>query len=295
MEQKGFLPGINGIQEHTEVLTAAITRAKKLKEDLSICFLDLANAFGSLPHAVLCSLFDSLPVPDALKRILKDIYQSNRAEFVVGGETIVLDLTAGIRQGDGLSSIVFILTGEPLVRVLKQLLNIGFELFGVTLKVTAFVDDLAVVSSNRCAIQTALLGLVVVACILGLVFNARKCATLSHTKGKMQPGPALTINNTEIREVGEQEAEMYLGTPIGSKLTFTLPTDLPEKLALVASSLLSPWQKLEVFRAHLMPSLSHHLASGRVEKRSLEELDKTCFLYEFQNFFPDDCRFYDRC
>jgi hypothetical protein len=77
-DQKGFLPGINAIQEHTEVLTAAITRAKKLIEDLSICFLVLANAFGSLPHAVLCSFFDSLLVPYALKRILKDIRETRR-------------------------------------------------------------------------------------------------------------------------------------------------------------------------------------------------------------------------
>jgi hypothetical protein len=89
--QKGFLPGINAIQEHTEVLTAAIKRAKKLIEDLSICFLVLTNAFGSLPHAVLCSFFDSLPVPDALKRILKDIYKGNQAESVV--TPLIIELT----------------------------------------------------------------------------------------------------------------------------------------------------------------------------------------------------------
>ena len=175
-----------------------------------------------------------------------------------------------------MSSIVFILAGEPLVRALKKLLTVGFELFGIALKVTAFVDDLAVISGNRLILQAALIGLVVVARILGLEFNAGKCATLTHTRGKVQPSQALTINSAEIREVGDEEAEQYLGTPIGSKFTFTVPTDLPAKLALVASSLLSPWQKLEVFRAHLMPSLSHHLASGRVEKASLEDLDKTC-------------------
>jgi hypothetical protein len=140
-----------------------------------------------------------------------------------------------------------------------------------------------VVSSDREVLQTALIGLVIVARTLGLEFNARKCATLSHTGGKVQPGQALTINSVEIREVGEDEAEQYLGTPIGSMFTFTVPTDLPAKLALVASSLLSLWQKLEVLRAHLMPSLSHHLASGRVEKASLEELDKTC-----RNFLASD-------
>jgi hypothetical protein len=43
-----------------------------------------------------------------------------------------------------------------------------------------------------------------------------------------------------------------------------------------ADSLLAPWQKLEVFRAHLLPSLSHHLATGRVQRGFLDELDTRC-------------------
>ncbi|KZR96869.1 Uncharacterized protein APZ42_008555, partial [Daphnia magna] len=39
---------------------------------------------------------------------------------------------------------------------------------------------------------------------------------------------------------------------------------------------LAPWQKLEIFRSHLLPSLSHHLASGRVLKDCLTQLDTEC-------------------
>jgi hypothetical protein len=44
----------------------------------------------------------------------------------------------------------------------------------------------------------------------------------------------------------------------------------------IGDSGLAPWQKLEVYRSVLLPSLSHHLASGRVEKRSLYDLDVAC-------------------
>ena len=41
-QQKGFLPGLKGIQEHTFLLESAITEAKKRHDDLHIVWLDLA-------------------------------------------------------------------------------------------------------------------------------------------------------------------------------------------------------------------------------------------------------------
>ncbi|KKZ05272.1 hypothetical protein YC68_24090, partial [Vibrio parahaemolyticus] len=67
-----------------------------------------------------------------------------------------------------------------------------------------------------------------------------------------------------------------LGTPIGGKLRFRPPTDLIPNLDKIAASHLAPWQKLEIFRSHLLPSLSHHLASGRVLKDCLTQLDTEC-------------------
>jgi len=52
-----------------------------------------------------------------------------------------------------------------------------------------------------------------------------------------------------------------------------------EKLVKLNASLLAPWQKLEVFRAYLIPSLAHHLASGKVMKSCLTDLDDECALF----------------
>jgi hypothetical protein len=63
---------------------------------------------------------------------------------------------------------------------------------------------------------------------------------------------------------------------MGIRFTFRPTTDLREKLIKVADSLLSSWQKFEVFRAHFLPSLSHHLESGRVQRGFLNELNTRC-------------------
>ena len=274
-EQKGFLPGVHGIQEHTQLLQSAIEEAKSSRGDLVVSWLDLSNAFGSIPHAYLTELFGSLPVPQRLRSLLMDIYSDNIMEFVVGKESISIAPTAGVRQGDALSTTVFNLASEPLVRAAKAATNPGFSLFGNLLKTTAYADDIAVISSSVDGLQVTLDDVSTAAETLGLSFNANKCACLSIFKGK-PASDVLLVSETPIRCLGPADCEVYLGTPIGSKLMFRPANQLIPHLDKVADSLLAPWQKLEVFRSHLLPSLSHHLASGRVHKDALNKLDTEC-------------------
>jgi hypothetical protein len=149
-------------------------------------------------------------------------------------------------------------------------------MFEIVLKVLSYADDLALVADDRAILQVVLNLVVQKAAQLGLHFNPPKCATLTQVEGRPAVVAPLYIGENAIRELMESESEEYLGTPIGSRLCFRLPHSLPSLLSSVADSLLSPWQKLEVFRSFLMPSLSHHFASGRVLKKDLYELDLKC-------------------
>ena len=288
-EQKGFLPGVRGIQEHTHILQSAIDDAKANKKCISICWLDLSNAFGSLPHGSLYQLFDSLPLPEQLREILKDIYSNTSASFCVGKSSIKISPSAGVRQGDALSTIVFNLAAEALVRAAKSNLNSGYQLFETTLKTTAYADDIALISSSTSEMQPIIDSLVNQAGRIGLQFNAKKCAQLTLAKGKHSDSTSV-LQGSPLRVIKEDEFELYLGIPIGCRLTFRLTTSLPTLLEKLADSLLAPWQKLEVFRAYLLPSLSHQLSSGRVKKGPLDELDSRCkaFLRQVANVPPNN-------
>lgn len=277
-EQKGFLPGVRGIQEHTFLLQTARDIAVRLRKNLIITWLDLLNAFGSIPHAILEELFGSLPIPPVLRGLLSDIYRDNTLEFAVGSDTIPIDPTAGVRQGDPLSTEVFNLAIEPVLRAAKSAINQGFSLFGFLAKVTGYADDLAVLGTSVAEQQRVLDAVDAVASILQLQFNPEKCVSLVLEKGVVPENlePALRIHDVPIRTLKHEENEEYLGTPMGSKLLFRMPDTLKEKLDRLADSGLSPWQKLEVFRCALLPSLSHHLASGKVEKGSLHGLEQDC-------------------
>ena len=47
--QKGGIPGISGCLEHTSLVSQAIREAKKEKKNLVVTWLDIANAYGSIP------------------------------------------------------------------------------------------------------------------------------------------------------------------------------------------------------------------------------------------------------
>ena len=51
--QKVGVPGFSGCLEHNSVITELIREAKEDKGNLAIVRLDLANAYGSVPHRLI--------------------------------------------------------------------------------------------------------------------------------------------------------------------------------------------------------------------------------------------------
>lgn len=51
--QKGGVPGIPGCIEHSGMITQLICEARESKGDLAVLWLNLANAYGSIPHELV--------------------------------------------------------------------------------------------------------------------------------------------------------------------------------------------------------------------------------------------------
>ena len=171
-----------------------------------------------------------------------------------------------MRQGDGLSPIIFSLASEPLVRSAAE--GQGIQVFGRTIRNTTYADDTAVLARTPADLQTTLDRMDRTA-----TSNPVKCSFLTFRGGTVIPASELRIQEGAIKTLEEDEMETYLGISTGAKLLYRPGTDLPTKMNRLQESLLAPWQKLEALRSQLIPSLSHHLASGRVKKDLLREID----------------------
>ena len=51
--QKAGIPGFASCLQHTSMIWHQIQTAKSDKKDLHVIFLDLVNAFGSVPHSLI--------------------------------------------------------------------------------------------------------------------------------------------------------------------------------------------------------------------------------------------------
>ncbi|KAI8507130.1 hypothetical protein Bbelb_155690 [Branchiostoma belcheri] len=62
--QKGGVPGCSGCIEHTSILSQLIQEAKAGKKVLAIVWLDLQNAYGSVPHQLIKVALEKYYVPE---------------------------------------------------------------------------------------------------------------------------------------------------------------------------------------------------------------------------------------
>ncbi|CAC5371101.1 unnamed protein product [Mytilus coruscus] len=66
--QKGGIAGFSGCVEHTSVLSQLIHEAKTGKKNLAVVWLDLANAYGSVPHKLIDMAMDHYHIPEHIRR-----------------------------------------------------------------------------------------------------------------------------------------------------------------------------------------------------------------------------------
>lgn len=115
--QKGFLP-FEGCFEHGYLLRAAMEDSKRARRELRILWLDLKNAFGSVPHA---TMWEMLGVPASFIEFCQSIYGNSTFSIRTdAGSSSTIPLTKGIKQGCPLSPLLFNFVIEGTLAVVKR-------------------------------------------------------------------------------------------------------------------------------------------------------------------------------
>ena len=79
--QKGGIPGFSGCLEHTGVLSQMIREAKASKGNLTVVWLDLANAYGTIPHALIHAALDHYLIPQHIKGMIISYFGGIQLRF----------------------------------------------------------------------------------------------------------------------------------------------------------------------------------------------------------------------
>ena len=275
--QKGFM-SVDGCCEHNFALQAAIADARRSKRQCCIAWLDLTNAFGSVPHGTIFTCLKWAGLSEEAITVIRRLYAINTTNIrSQQGLTPEISIRAGVKQGCPLSPIVFNLAMEPIIRAVTQLRS-GYSLYGESMDVLAYADDLTFVSDNPEGLQAMLDMADRVATWAGLKFNSRKCATL-HMDGKRREAlpTQFRIQEGVPPALSEMEVYEHLGIPTGYHIAPSADKALKDinlKLKMISDSLLAPWQKLDAINTFILPRVSFHLKNGVVQKGPLNLIDR---------------------
>ena len=74
--QKAGVPGFPGCVEHSAMIWEQIQTGKRSKEDLHVVWLDLANAFGSVPHQLITYTIEFFFVPSHIPNLVANYFNN---------------------------------------------------------------------------------------------------------------------------------------------------------------------------------------------------------------------------
>ncbi len=166
----------DGCLEASALLHAVLRRSHEEVKPMAAAFLDISKAFDSVSHNAILTAGRKAGTPPSLLRYLSHLYEN--ATLHLG--TSYTKCKKGVRQGDPISPILFILAmGEVLKEALPE---VGISWGDERLGSIAYADDLILLADTPGDLQRKLDGLCKGLHKAGMALNINKSATLAILK-----------------------------------------------------------------------------------------------------------------
>ena len=186
----------------------AIQRAKSEKLNLNVIWLDLANAYGSIPHQMIQLALRMYHAPEDIQVMLDDYFSGFRMRFSTNSYTtdwINLEMEIGIAMGCTISPILFVMAMEVILKASEDSTgpaNLGGGCYMPSLK--AFMDDTTIICSREDETRRMLERLDVLMAWCRMKFKPKKSISLSVRKGKIDAMTIFTVASQQIPTVSQE-------------------------------------------------------------------------------------------
>ena len=260
----------------------AIDDARRSNKQLCVAWLDLKNAFGSVPHDHIYEVAAAMNMPQHMIQVIQDLYNGATTRGLSAeGLSEPIHIMAGVKQGCPLSPVLFNIAIEPLLRSIReQRMNSSYKLAGgIRIQLLAYADDLCLLTSSPASLQDLLDKVGTAASHCGLTFKPAKCATLHQDcrKGRRVIDTVFSIQGGAPAVLQDGETYRHLGVPTGFRANQN-PTEtidqMERDIRLIDDSLLAPWQKIDTISTFITPRLEFILRGGYLQKGVFQPLDQ---------------------
>ena len=265
--QKAYLPGISGCTEQSIELATALREAHSKHRSISVCWLDLANEYGSVHHGLIEFSLQHYGAPSKLLHIVTNMY-SNLQSIITCPQwsTKTIPLKIGVYQGDTLLVVIFNIVMCTLADSLANFHHLGYNVSQSQRRIhlLQYADDTCLIGDGPASCQELLRGVDRWLDWSGMKAKIPKCHCLAlHASTARSFDPCLTLYGQPIHFIRTKSIKFFVVTiqvPADHHtIRVHLLTKLQSLLAKVDSPSITLHQKLILYRVGVFPRLSWDL------------------------------------
>ena len=165
------------------MMATLLEDARTHLREIHVVSLDVAKAFDSVSHHAISAVLGRTGLPGEFTNYTAQLYANSTTRFEVEGvRSEPFQVRRGVRQGDPLSSLLFCLVVDEVLRSVPR--DVGYEIGGCRINAFAYADDIILVSSTGSGMVAAMRGGGGVSRGLGnrgsRSMHARACVCLSY-------------------------------------------------------------------------------------------------------------------
>ncbi|KAI5715018.1 hypothetical protein M8J77_009060 [Diaphorina citri] len=253
-----------------------VSKYWEYNQEVHALFIDFKKAYDCIRRDYIWKTMSEFGIPKKLIELCKICVVNSKAKVRVEGEyTETFLVNTGVRQGDGISPLLFNIVLEKTLRKTKSV-DKGVN-FGPTINLLAFADDIVLLAEKEEDLVSLAELLITEAKKVGLNVSCEK------TKYMRIGGITQTVGNLKVGEYQFQSCKefKYLGVTITD--TVTEQTEIENRLAaanrcfwsvqkLMSSKLLSRTTKLRIYKTIIQPVLLYGSEVWTLSKVSEKKL-----------------------
>ena len=199
--QKGCMEKIPGCWEHLSMVWHALKEARAQKSNLAIIWLDIANAYGSIPHKLIAFALHRYGVSPQWIRLIETYYKGIFSKsFSESATSACHRHQRGIFAGCTLSIILFLAGMNIILEYSMQARVPKFTTNNTTLPLLcAFMDDLSLMCTKVSGAQTLLSQCITALTWAGLEFRADKSRSIVIVKGRSMNTTPFSVSKASVQ------------------------------------------------------------------------------------------------
>ena len=261
-----------------------IQEAKTEKRDLNVIFLDLANAFGTVPHSLIWEAFDYFKVPGVVVNLVKLYFQDIRLCLSTAGFTTGWKrLEIGIMAGCTISPLAFTMAMEVIIRASKWVVGGERRQDGVRLTpIRAYMDDMTLITTTVPCMKRILERLNKNLKWASMKIKPSKSRSISIRRGKLSDRKFI-IDEEEIPMIREKSVKSlgrwYKADLNDGEQVVQFRKDVAEGLDRIDKAGLPGKLKLWCLQFGLFPRLMWPLAVYEIPITTAEKMEKLVSFY----------------